>query len=319
MLEHGMWTEGLEPESGSLLLESTDLVLQSESDGVVTGTEGVVLLTAALPEARPFEFTWDNPAVGANEYSVRRVPSGLDAWYDGGGGDNASVTVTITDTQQVDLSFRPSIHGWHFSNMTWPRVPNAEIDLGLFKIPIGNASQGMCGGMVYSAIDYYMRHREIPEIRTNPESFMDPYFAFISTRLYDSFHLPTGPLNTYIPYTSADFPPQSRPAVTIKGIPHIRARIAAGTPVALGLIGAVSNDLINALADNHQVLAYSYSRSGAHVRLGIYDPDLDDVDDLYLDLDAESMNVLALDHNTSMANIHMFFDTDYSPSPLPLP
>ena len=178
----------------------------------------------------------------------------------------------------------------------------------------------MCGGMSYSAIDYFLANQPIPAITTNPPALGDPYFDFISTRLYDSFHLPLGPLNTYIPYTSADFPPQQRPYVTIKdAIPRIRGQIVEGRPAALGLIGAVSNDIVNALGKNHQVLAYSYSRNGPWVRLGIYDCNLPDDDTLFIEINAESFAVLDLNHNTSMSNIYMFFDTNYTPTALPLP
>lgn len=237
-LNHGVWSQGLAANPGFLLLEGTDLVIQSESDGILTGAEGVILLAPTPIELRPFEVSWSNPAIGGNEYLIRQAPSGLDAWYEGGAGENAAVTVTITEMQQVEAAFRPSSHGWHFSNTTWPAVPNAAIDLSLFKIPISNASQGMCGGMAYSAIDYYLANRQIPGITASPAGLFDPYFAFVSARLYDRFHLPSGPLKHIYSLYQRRLPPQSRPYVTIKdAIPDgdVAAELVADRVVGHGV------------------------------------------------------------------------------------
>jgi hypothetical protein len=211
----------------------------------------------------------------------------------------------------VQTSFRPSTNGWHFSN-SWPSVPNTSINLGLFSIPIGDASNGMCGGMVYSAIDYAINDLPIPPLTSAPAALGDPFFDFISTRLYDSFHLPLGPANTYIRYMSVGFPPAQRAEVTIKdAIPKIRGDIAAGQPSAMGLIGVISDNVIADLGKHHQVLAYSYQRSGPSVTLGIYDPNRPDRDDLTIVIDAES-GAVNLSHNTSMRDIVMFFHTGYT-------
>ena len=311
-LAHGEWSSGGQPEAGATLLEGMDLVIQSESAGFATGTEGSVLLTTT-PGVTPLEFYWQNPYVGSNEYLLRQVPPGLDASYTGGDGDNAEVVVTITATMAVQTSFRPSTHGWHFSNSSWPSVPNTEISLGPITIPIGDASNGMCGGMVYSAIDYFLASLPIPPLTSSPPSLDDPFFAYISTRLYDSFHLPFGPTSTYIPYMSVSFQPAQRAAVTIKdAIPKIRADIASGQPAALGLIGVVSDNVIADLGKHHQVLAYSYQRNGPTITLGIYDPNRPDADDLQIVLNAENLGTVDLSHNTSMSNIYMFFHTGYT-------
>jgi hypothetical protein len=312
-LVHGVWSDGGRPEPGSTLLETMDLVIESESDGFATGTEGSVLLTTTLPGGRPFEFYWDNPFAGSNEYLLKQVPSGLDASYSGGEGDNTEVEVTIAPTMMVQTSFRPSTNGWHFSNSSWPSVPNTSINLGLFSIPIGDASNGMCGGMVYSAIDYAINNLPIPPLTSAPAALGDPFFDFISTRLYDSFHLPFGPANTYIRYMSVGFPPAQRAEVTIKdAIPKIRGDIAAGQPSAMGLIGVISDNVIADLGKHHQVLAYSYQRSGPSVTLGIYDPNRPDRDDLTIVIDAENLGAVNLSHNTSMRDIVMFFHTGYA-------
>jgi hypothetical protein len=317
-LEGGVWSEGGKPEPGSLMLETMDLTIQSESDGFMTGTAGTILMTTTIPGLAPLEFSWDNPFVGSNEYAIKRVPGGLDVWYEGGEGDDAVVVVTIRPTADVRTRFWPSAAGWKFSNSTWPSVPNSEINLGLFTIPIGDASNGMCGGMVYSATDIFLAGQAIPAITTNPPALGDPYFDYISSRLYDSFHLPGGPLSTYITYMGTQYPAASRATVTLKeAIPRIRADIAAGWPSPIGLIGVISDSIISDLGKHHQVLAWSYRRDGQWITLGIYDPNMPLRDDVQITIDAESSSVVSLSHNTSMSNIFMFFHTGYTYSPPP--
>jgi hypothetical protein len=320
-LEGGVWSDGGKPEPGTLLLETMDLTIQSESSGFATGTTGTIVMTTTIPGIGPFEFSWDNPFVGSNEYFIKQSPGGLDTFYEGGEGDDAVVVVTIRPTIAVRTQFAPSLSGWKFSNSTWPSVANAQIDLGLFTIPIGDASNGMCGGMVYSATDIFLTGRAIPATTTNPRALGEPCFDYISTRLYDSFHLPGGPLSTYITYMGTGYPAASRASVTLKeAIPRIRADIAAGWPSPIGLIGVISDSIISDLGKHHQVLVWSYRRNGRWVTLGIYDPNLPLRDDVEITIDAESSTGVSLTHNTSMSNIFMFFHTGYTynpPPPLP--
>jgi len=312
-LTGGVWSDGSRPEPGTLLLEMMDLTIQSESSGLATGTGGSIVMTTTIAGLAAFEFAWDNPFVGSNEYVIRQAPGGLDPFYEGGEGEDAVVTVTIRPTAEVRTRFLPSVCGWKFSNTTWPSVPNTQIDLGLFTIPIGNASNGMCGGMVYSAADYFLSGQAIPPLTTNPPALGDPYFDYISSRLYDSFHLPGGPLTTYITYMGTQYPPASRAMVTIKeAIPRIRADIAAGWPSPIGLIGVVSDSIIADLGKHHQVMVWSYRRDGQWVTLGIYDPNMPGRDDVQIIIDASNLGAMSLSHNTSMSDIFMLFHTGYT-------
>jgi hypothetical protein len=51
--------------------------------------------------------------------------------------------------------FRPSTRGLHFPN-AFPHVPNLEIDLpGGTTVPIGDAANGLCGGMAWTVRDLF--------------------------------------------------------------------------------------------------------------------------------------------------------------------
>ena len=50
--------------------------------------------------------------------------------------------------------FLPSRHGFAFTN-AWPSQPAVVLDTHLGQINIGNAAAGLCGGMVFVALDYW--------------------------------------------------------------------------------------------------------------------------------------------------------------------
>lgn len=49
--------------------------------------------------------------------------------------------------------FLPSRHGFAFVN-SWPSEPAVVLTTPFGKIGVGNASAGLCGGMVFAALDY---------------------------------------------------------------------------------------------------------------------------------------------------------------------
>jgi hypothetical protein len=52
-------------------------------------------------------------------------------------------------------NFLPSTNAFRFSN-TFPPAPTVRIHLGIVgTVGVGNASQGVCGGMVFAVRDYF--------------------------------------------------------------------------------------------------------------------------------------------------------------------
>src|SRR6185503_2906002 len=86
--------------------------------------------------------------------------------------------------------FLPSTCGFAFKN-AWPHVPATTLPLpGGIKIPVGDASNGLCGGMVFGARDYFEKGIRVPSITVAPAS--GPLYEHTSSRLIDSFDLPLG-------------------------------------------------------------------------------------------------------------------------------
>jgi hypothetical protein len=181
--------------------------------------------------------------------------------------------------------FLPSIYGFRFVNH-FPEEPDYTIDIPhLGAIPIGNASNGLCGGMAYAVCDYFHAGQLPPPVEDPPPSGT-PLFTYLADRLLDSFNLPAGPLTYYYWMNTPDHDtgigPLTRPGVsslTIKHeLPKILADIDAGTPSPLNLVQVASANPAD-LGKNHQVLAYMYAiDDGDNLTLSVYDPNKDHSD-----------------------------------------
>ncbi len=95
-LQHGIWN-GSPP--GVIAVQST-ASWQNDSDGFMTGDQGSASYAAVqVHNGSPVcigyvVISWDNPYVGSNSYSMS-APAGLSISYTGGGGNNATINVTL--------------------------------------------------------------------------------------------------------------------------------------------------------------------------------------------------------------------------------
>jgi hypothetical protein len=171
--------------------------------------------------------------------------------------------------------YHPRTHGFPFPNWYPPGTPVFTLPTPFGRIPLGDAHNGLCGGMVFTAMDHY--HHGVPIPPGEADAALRHRFA---CRLMDSWNLPFGALKYY------DW--QRRPLASrfLSGIrvtrgltartvedewPRIRAELDAGCPVALGLVKVEGWD-IRQIAKNHQVLAYGYDLDETVLALHIYDP-----------------------------------------------
>lgn len=190
--------------------------------------------------------------------------------------------------------FLPSSNGFGFPNR-FPRVPVRRIGIpGVVSIPIGDASNGLCGGMALAARDYLEAGRPPPQ-DTDPPAEGTPLFRFLVDRLFDSFDLPVGPAR-YLELMSPVIPdgdgalsrlgigPRGRARRMItEEWPRIRADIDGGHPSPLGLVRVKSWNPLD-LKLNHQVLAYGYRVEDGELVLRVYDPNRPGDDGMTLSL-----------------------------------
>ncbi|MFI8458043.1 hypothetical protein [Kitasatospora sp. NPDC085464] len=96
-LAHGIWTQ--EPWMG--LADGTEETFGSESNGFMTGTEGLVQYVSydcqqSWRNGKYVQLHWANPYVGSNGYDENGTDGGVFAPVrQGGGGDNADVFWTV--------------------------------------------------------------------------------------------------------------------------------------------------------------------------------------------------------------------------------
>ena len=198
---------------------------------------------------------------------------------------------TPSPTRQL-TGFVPTEHGFHFANR-FPSVPDITIPIPFGRVEFGDASKGLCGGMVFTALDYYLAKRLIPAGKTPPTTGM--LFDTLVRRLLNSFNLPLGILN-YIVLMQPDYPdgetrssgsrfaPHGRAWQTIRvEWPLIKQMLDSGMPCPLGLVRVKTRDL-SKLGENHQVLATGYDVCDDTLTLFIYDPNYPGRDDLSLSL-----------------------------------
>jgi hypothetical protein len=225
------------------------------------------------------------------------------------------------------MSFVASKHGFAFTN-AWPSEPAVVLPTPFGKIEIGNASAGLCGGMVFAALDYW--HAGVAPPSARPDAGT-PLYSFIVRRLVDSWNLPAGVAEYYqwmcLPDGDSGFDVFGRHVVTERGVawrtidvqwPQIRSDLDAGTPAALGVV-TVASSRPKDLGQNHQVLACGYSVSAATVTVDLYDPNQGQRDDVAISFDTsdptrqtEFVHNLGIDHP-----VRAFFKTAYAPAKVP--
>jgi hypothetical protein len=232
--------------------------------------------------------------------------------------DSPIPTTTLPPVTRQMTHFLPSKNGFHFDNSFKP-VPT-ELNTPLGPIQIGDASKGLCGGMIYTAIDYFNAGLDIPSDTDLPAN--DMLFDYVVKRLLESFDIPTGPLQ-YIELMHPDYPdgfsankrgplPIGRSWRMIRQEwPKIKATLDTGQPCPLGLILIKSKEL-KELGKNHQVLTYGYDLTGDDLTFYIYDPNYHGNDNITMKLKVGDPEHPTKVIYSSGESVLCFFKTKYT-------
>jgi hypothetical protein len=231
------------------------------------------------------------------------------------------------------VGFLPSTHGLHYPN-DWPSVPVMSIPIrfdGLGQhlstvIPLGDASRGLCGGMVFAVRDLFEQRLVPPPDTENPPPG-SPAFDYLCRRLLASLGDLDGGgygLRFLEWMLLPDRIPAPLPALR-RGVADLtlqhelraaRALIDSGHPAPLGLVcermfpGELSAGL-RKLSANHQVLAFAYEADDAQVVLRLYDPNHPDRDDMTLTCRLHRAGDQAFGYSDGEHTVRGFFLSDY--------
>jgi hypothetical protein len=186
--------------------------------------------------------------------------------------------------------FRPSVHGFRYANR-WP--PGPTIRLGPLDprlIGIGDASAGLCGGMVATVRDLF-EAGIAPPADAHPPADGSPRFRAIVRRQVQSLAWGRVPLRYWDLQAWRPDPPAGLAAVlrreparvvaVEREWPRVRAAIEAGRLPVVGLV-RVAGWSPRLLTVNHQVLGYAFEEDEAGFRIRVYDPNHPGRDDVEL-------------------------------------
>ncbi|MGI8880455.1 MAG: hypothetical protein ACR2KJ_08120 [Jatrophihabitans sp.] len=184
------------------------------------------------------------------------------------------------DTSRA-TAFLPSRDAFQFCNAF---ADEPVLRVGPWRF--GRAGNGLCGGMVFAAADYFTAKEPPPDL-TAPPASDSPLYRLIVRRLFAAFNLPIGGLRYWRWMVRSD-------AVVLHRTwraswPRVQSRIEAGQPCPLGVV-TVHGMSPTLLRHNHVVLAYGYQLDGEAVTVQVYDPNTGPSDEVRIELGRTSIS-----------------------------
>ena len=225
--------------------------------------------------------------------------------------------------------FAVAVNGLHFAN-AFPPSAIRRFKLGnIATLDIGDAANGLCGGMSFTTADLHRAGLQPPPDLAPPRPDTQAY-RYIVDRQIASFDDGRVPLRFYSLMSPTR--PEREPTVAIVlgriGVdrhsrswvmiheewPRIRADLDAGHLSMLGLVRVVGLDP-QLLGRNHQVVAYGYDLDGSQLVIRICDPNWpgDDTITIALDLSREREAAAAV-WSKPDASLACFFRIPYTPT-----
>ncbi len=160
----------------------------------------------------------------------------------------------------MKTNFNPLAHGYSF--------PNRFEFKGLSRIVKmikSNFIYGMCGGMVFTALDHYFDQRKLPGFKTVDELPLS-YTKYLWKRQTQSVSILI--LLKIIKYASLSVSTSLQYTIQ-KELPKIIDKLIDGLPAPIVII---RSGLFQNPTHNHQVLVTGYEVNGSTIELEIYDP-----------------------------------------------
>ena len=179
------------------------------------------------------------------------------------------------------LGFNPTTNGLHFLNSFPSGIPDYTFTVLGQTLKLGDASNGLCGGFVYTVKDCFQTGLLPPRDTATPAGG-SALFNYIVARLTNSFD--EDDLNQYLSWIQMT----DNDTVLGSGMssheineewPKIKADIDSNQVSPLGLVHGQEPPTvgfftgIQDLGGCHQVLAWGYDLNGTALTIHIYDPD----------------------------------------------
>jgi hypothetical protein len=209
-------------------------------------------------------------------------------------------------SEKVVPKFLPSRNGLHYANR-WPSGPTIKFGpIDPRVIGVGDAANGLCGGMVFTIRDLFEAGIAVPP-DTEPPANGSPRFKSIVRRQVQSLDWLRVPMRFYARMAFGSSLGGGLAKSTFEDEwPKIRREIDEGRLAMLGLIRVSARNPFK-LTHNHQVVAYGYAEDGRGVTLRVYDPNWPDNDDVRLTLHLDqALHPTGLDQSTGESLLGYF-------------
>ncbi len=198
-------------------------------------------------------------------------------------------------------AFLPSRNGFHFRNA----FADEPVVTVLRRWRIGRAGNGLCGGMVFAARDFFEAGRAVPPDEGPPEAGSRLY-RYVVRRLIAAFNLPTGVIRYGCWMLLSDDAVRARTWHT--QWPRVRTVIDEGHPCPMGIVTVRGRNPAQ-MRHNHVVLAYAYSCDEGSLTIRVYDPNIGPADDVRIE-----MSRTAITSNIDVGHrVRGFFPLRYRP------
>jgi len=223
--------------------------------------------------------------------------------------------------------FLPTINGLHFTN-SFPAGFGPDYTFKVLgqTITLGDASNGLCGGMVYTVKDLFDTGL-LPPADTALPAEGSPLFNYLVARLTRSFD--EDDVNQYLSWIQmSDHDTGLGGIVVAHGLawheiseewPKIKGDLDAGRLSPLGLVHGQEPPTVGFftgmqdLGRCHQVLAWGYDLNGSSLTLRIYDPDsISDQNTITLDIGNPGHTTPISVSTWSEGSYRGFFRTHYA-------
>ena len=179
--------------------------------------------------------------------------------------------------------FLPSTHGLHFPNR-FPSGPTVRLGpLDPRWIGIGDAANGLCGGMAWYVRERFEAGLPIPP-DIEPPANGSALFGALVRRQVQSLDWMRTPLGFW--WIGAFGAERTVRRTRETEWPRIRADIDAGRLAMTGLVRHQGPNPLN-LTRSHQVLGYGYEIEGEIITLRIYDPNWPNHDDVAVAIETD--------------------------------
>ena len=223
----------------------------------------------------------------------------------------------VSTTHKAVVGFLPSTNGFHFSNSSFAEVPDLHLGLPVIgDVPIGNAQNGVCGGMAFTVRDFFESRAPIPPDTVAPSA--GQLFDYIVMRLFDSFNAqsPGTGIPRYLQLMDPGMADGARATVMItEEWPKVKADLDQNSLSPLALIEVLSTDPGD-LGHNHQVLVYGYDEVvtalETTVVMHIYDPNFPGDDTVTITLSFPVAQTSATVVHSKHGGLHCFFQQIYA-------